>query len=144
MTKAEISPASPEELFAEYRALRAEPAATREQYDALANKTRAAKAAWKKRGDTTRSQQLADLQNYIAQFKPADAELLTRESCEHALAALRTGATAAAVRALWQRLMETRAQRSRDPRYDEDHDDLVDCEGALGDLASELGISLDD
>jgi ATPase subunit of ABC transporter with duplicated ATPase domains len=150
MAKPDAPPPTPEQLFAEYHALRADRAATREAYDALAKKTRAAKASWTKVGDQARRQQLADLQSYITRFKPVEASrLLTRESLEREVASLRAAFKTrrgvdlqGAVRALWRRLEDTRGQLSTNPDYDEDHDDFVDSEGELMDLAQELGIHL--
>jgi hypothetical protein len=150
MAKPPAPPPAPEQLFAEYHALRADPAATREAFEALAKKARAAKAAWTKLGDQARRQQVADLQNYITRFKPVEASrLLTRESLEREVASLgaalktrRAQDLREAVRALWRKLEDTRGQLSVDPNYDDDHDDFIDAEAELMDLAHELGIDL--
>jgi hypothetical protein len=143
-------PSTPEQLFAEYHALRADPTATRAAYDALSKKTRAAKAAMKKIGDPARMQQMSDLQNYIAQFQPVDAaSVLTPEWFAREVQALvaspktdRHADLEGAVRALWRRLEETRGMLERDPDHDSDHDAFTDHEGALTDLAHALGVDL--
>jgi hypothetical protein len=139
----------PEQLFAEYHALRSDPAASREQYEDLAERARAAKAAWKKAGGATEVQRVADLQNYLLQFKPREAaDLLTPDQLASHLDSLsaKTPApeeTKRAVVALWRRLQETRAHLSQNnPSHDADHDELTDCEERLFDLASALGLDL--
>ena len=138
------APETPRLLFDLYNELRAS-GGIRAQYDALAKRVRAAKAAWTKLGDRVQRQQLADLQNYIAQFKPREeSTLLTPESLERELGLVRRQKQPeAALRALQKRLEDTRAQRTAaDPNHDCDHDDLTDGEAALADLAFQLGIDL--
>lgn len=138
-------PELPEDLFAAYRALK-ESDAPREAWDALSKRTRAAKAAWTQRGDTTRRQQLTDLAGYLSRARPTTSEVLTAATLAAAVDALRTrrGDVSATVRALLRRIEATRNARRDEPGYDEDHDELVDGEERLGDLARERGIDLDD
>jgi hypothetical protein len=140
-------PPDPEQLFAEYRALRSDPSASREQYEELAKRARTAKAAWKKAGGTTQVQQVSDLQNYILQFKPREAsELLTPDQlASHldSLSAKPSPEAKRAVLALWRRLQDTRAHLSqKNPSHDDDHDEFTDCEQRLLDLSSTLGVDL--
>lgn len=53
---------TPEALFAAFHELKADPAASAAQYDALSKRARASKAAYKKAGDTVRMQQCSDVQ----------------------------------------------------------------------------------
>lgn len=145
-------PPSPEALFADYQALAARKDATFAEWNVLQKRVRSAKAAWTKRGDSTRRQQLTDLQGYVARAKPVEpSEELTPARLAGELkvlrATLRRGQAqkaAAAVRQLWRQLEATRATRLRaDPSWDDDHDAFVDGESALVDLATELGIALE-
>ncbi|MCB9618963.1 MAG: hypothetical protein H6721_16385 [Sandaracinus sp.] len=143
-------PPAPETLFAEYRALAARADATLADWQALQKRVRAAKAAWTKRGDSVRRQQLTDLQGYVTRTKPAEPRALTPATLAREVselrAAMRSGRAqeaAATVRRLWQQLAATRSRRLEEPAYDDDHDELLDGESALVDIAEELGVLLD-
>lgn len=150
MADPDTSPPAPEELFAEYHQLRSSADATAAAYDALAKRARAAKRAWSKLADAPRANQLRDLLNYIAQSKPVEpAALLTPEALLREVASLRkaarsarAGALKGRVLGLWRRLQDTRGQLERDPDHDSDHDELVDGQEQLFDLAQQLGVDL--
>lgn len=151
MAKSSAPPPSPESLFAAFHALKADPDASAAQYDALSKRARAAKAAYKKAGDVVRMQQCSDVQGYLARSKPSAAEPLTAAALGAQLSAIRAMQDAQdqarAARALARRICETRDRWARDGgaygAYDEDHDELVDGEGALTELALELGVELE-
>lgn len=143
-------PPSPETLFAEYRALAAREDATLADWQALQKRVRSAKAAWTKRGDSVKRQQLTDLQGYVTRTKPVEPRELTPATLAREVSELRatmrrgrTGEAVATVRRLWRGLEAMRARRLENPAYDDDHDELLDAENALVDAAEELGVPLD-
>lgn len=145
-----MTPSSVDQLFAEYHALRAAPRASRDAYEGLGKRVRAAKAAATKLGHLTEVQQLSDLQMYIRQFKPRLPSLhLAPQQLVRELASLRSKAGTmkvqelhSALRALRRRLDETRASLESNPEYDGDHDDFINGEQELVDLATECGVDI--